>query len=175
MDGRKRLALARAANRHVEGVTYPMYKNYMAAQEDQQRVDWANRKRYAAANAGVASPKANEQRVVFMGNSITEGWKITDSSFFSGKPYVNRGIGGQTTSQMLLRFREDVIDLKPKAVIILACINDIAENTGPIPLESIFGNISANVGVPLHYEPRPRSESRRRLVSDQRQHIIKKP
>ena len=102
-------------------------------------------RRYASANAGLTSPKATEQRVVFMGNSITEGWKASDSSFFTGKPYINRGISGQTTSQMLLRFREDVIDLKPKTVVILAGINDIAENTGPIALESIFGNIVSMV------------------------------
>ncbi len=76
-----------------------------------------------------------------MGNSITEFWGEIDSSFFKGKPYVNRGISGQTTPQMLLRFRQDVIELKPAVVVILAGINDIAENTGPIALKDVFGNI----------------------------------
>ena len=78
-----------------------------------------------------------------MGNSITEGWKYTDSGFFAGRPYFDRGISGQTTPQMLVRFREDVISLKPSVVVILAGINDIAENTGPIKLENTFGNIQS--------------------------------
>lgn len=76
-----------------------------------------------------------------MGNSITEGWFKADPDFFKGKPYVGRGISGQTTPQMLVRFRQDVIDLKPFAVVILAGTNDIAGNTGPATLEEIFGNI----------------------------------
>ena len=107
--------------------------------------DWANLKRYAGENKSLGAPAAGEKRVVFMGNSITEGWIKTDSAFFSGRPYIDRGISGQTTSQMLLRFRQDVIELKPAAVIILAGINDIAENTGPITLEAIFGNIVSMV------------------------------
>ncbi|GAB4042689.1 GDSL-type esterase/lipase family protein [Spirosoma jeollabukense] len=125
----------------LKGVTYGMYKKYLQDQEEAQRMDWANRKRYAGDNALVAPLKPGEQRVVFMGNSITEGWLRTDSSFFNGKPYINRGISGQTTPQMLVRFREDVIALTPKVVVILAGINDIAENTGPISLESVLGNI----------------------------------
>ena len=82
-----------------------------------------------------------ENRVVFMGNSITEGWKIADPDFFSTNPFINRGIGGQTTPQMLVRFRQDVIELNPKVVVILAGINDIAQNTGPMELEETFGNI----------------------------------
>ncbi|RYD69641.1 MAG: acylhydrolase, partial [Sphingobacteriales bacterium] len=84
-------------------------------------------------------------RVVFMGNSITEGWKIMDSTFFTGRPYIDRGISGQTSPQMLIRFRPDVIALKPAAVVILAGINDIAENNGPISLEAVFGNIVSMV------------------------------
>jgi len=103
-------------------------------------MDWPNLKKYAQENQDLATIN-DEGRVVFMGNSITELWKNIDSSFFQNKPYVNRGIGGQTTSQMLLRFRQDVINLKPEIVVILAGINDIAENTGPISLENIFGNI----------------------------------
>ena len=80
-------------------------------------------------------------RIVFMGNSITEFWKRLDTSFFSNKHFINRGISGQTSPQMLLRFQKDVIDLKPTVVVILAGINDIAENTGPITLKDILKNI----------------------------------
>lgn len=103
--------------------------------------DWANLKRYEKENAQLALPDANENRVVFMGNSITEGWLRVHPSFFDDKPYIDRGISGQTTPQMLLRFRQDVINLKPSIVVILAGINDIAENTGPITLEETAGNI----------------------------------
>ncbi len=78
-------------------------------------------------------------------NSITESWKLIDSNFFIGKPYINRGISGQTTPQMLVRFRPDVIALEPSIVVILAGINDIAENTGPIALNDIYGNIISMV------------------------------
>src|SRR5213076_1975582 len=80
-----------------------------------------------------------EKRVVFMGDSITDGWKL--ATYFPSKPYVNRGISGQTTPQMLIRFRPDVIALKPKAVVILAGTNDIAGNTGPMTLEAIEDNL----------------------------------
>ncbi|QEE50678.1 acylhydrolase [Flavobacterium alkalisoli] len=103
--------------------------------------DCANLKKYEKENIRLGKPKAMEKRVVFMGNSITEGWLRTSPSFFEGKSYIDRGISGQTTPQMLLRFRQDVIDLQPKAVVILAGINDIAENTGPISLEQTAGNI----------------------------------
>ncbi len=105
--------------------------------------DWAGLTRYQAANALLAPPAKGKKRVVFFGDSITEGWVTKDSSFFQGKDYVGRGIGGQTTSQMLVRFRQDVIDLKPATVVILAGTNDIAENTGPISLEGILGNLSS--------------------------------
>ncbi|MGB3077001.1 MAG: SGNH/GDSL hydrolase family protein, partial [Chitinophagales bacterium] len=111
------------------------------SQDDPLRTDWPNLNKYAAANQKLLPPSANEKRVVFMGNSITQGWLETDSAFFSNKPYINRGISGQTTSQMLVRFRDDVIELKPAVVVLLAGTNDIAENTGPISLENIFGNI----------------------------------
>lgn len=103
--------------------------------------DWPNIKKYEEANSKVQPPSKNEKRVVFMGNSITDFWINTDSSFFAGKPYFDRGISGQTTGQMLVRFREDVINLKPAVVVILAGINDIAENNGPSKLEDVFGNI----------------------------------
>lgn len=115
------------------------------AQDDKKKMDWANLEKYAEANKALPEPEVNEKRVVFMGNSITEGWKEADSAFFSGKPYVNRGISGQTTPQMLIRFRPDVIELKPAVVVILAGINDIAENTGPMTLEQTFGNIVSMV------------------------------
>ena len=107
--------------------------------------DWPNLAKYKNANEQLAAPTTDENRVVFMGNSITEGWLQANPSFFAGKPYVNRGIGGQTTPQMLLRFRQDVIDLNPKVVVILAGTNDIAENTGPITLEQIHENMLSMV------------------------------
>jgi len=110
------------------------------SQKEKQPMDWPNLKKYAQENQELA-PISSKGRIVWMGDSITELWKMTDSSFFQNPLYVNRGIGGQTTSQMLLRFREDVINLKPETVIILAGINDIAENTGPISIENIMGNI----------------------------------
>ncbi|MDO9254465.1 MAG: SGNH/GDSL hydrolase family protein [Bacteroidales bacterium] len=103
--------------------------------------DWANFERYHAANEKLAPPAKGENRVVFMGNSITDGWVYVDSVFFAGKPYIGRGISGQTTPQMLVRFRADVIALKPAVVVILAGTNDIAGNTGPTTLEMIMDNI----------------------------------
>ncbi|MBS4056083.1 MAG: SGNH/GDSL hydrolase family protein [Bacteroidales bacterium] len=111
------------------------------SQNEQSPTDWANLNRYAHANASLAPAAPGESRVVFMGNSITEFWSVFDSSFFLNKPYINRGISGQTSPQMLLRFRQDVIGLKPAVVVILAGINDIAGNTGPATTEQIFGNI----------------------------------
>ncbi|MBX2898676.1 MAG: prolyl oligopeptidase family serine peptidase [Cyclobacteriaceae bacterium] len=107
--------------------------------------DWANLKRYQQENAMAGLPKNSENRIVFMGNSITEGWSRVDKSFWEGKPYINRGISGQTTPQMLLRFQQDVINLKPKVVVLLAGINDIAGNTGPITLEQTRDNIIAMI------------------------------
>ena len=105
--------------------------------------DWANLKRYQNENAELMKQNSNEKRIVFMGNSITESWISNRPGFFEGKPYVNRGIGGQTTPQMLLRFKQDVIELHPYAVVILAGINDIAGNTGPITIDETFQNIAA--------------------------------
>jgi acetyl esterase/lipase/lysophospholipase L1-like esterase len=103
--------------------------------------DWANLKRFKEDNMKAGLPKGNENRVVFMGNSITEGWSRADPSFWEGKAYINRGISGQTTPQMVLRFKQDVIDLKPKVVVILAGTNDIAGNTGSMTLQQSFDNI----------------------------------
>ena len=107
--------------------------------------DWPNLSKYHQANIDLGKPTSDEQRVVFMGNSITEGWSDANPDFFAGKPYINRGISGQTTPQMLLRFRQDVIELHPKIVLILAGTNDIAGNTGPITLEQIRDNILSMV------------------------------
>jgi len=103
--------------------------------------DWANLNYYRNANALLENPAENEDRVVFMGNSITEFWKNIHPEFFVGKTYVNRGIGGQTTSQMLLRFRADVVNLHPKVVVFLGGTNDIAGNTGNVSLDMIEDNI----------------------------------
>lgn len=103
--------------------------------------DWPDLNHFKEANEKLDAPTEEEDRVVFMGNSITIGWLKTRPDFFEGKPYVNRGISGQTTPQMLLRFRQDVIELKPKVVVILAGTNDIAGNTGPSTLDMISDNI----------------------------------
>jgi lysophospholipase L1-like esterase len=100
--------------------------------------------RYAAANAALATPRPGETRVVFFGDSITDNWsKPEHGGFFPGKPYVNRGIGGQTTAQMLLRFRADVVELQPKAVVILAGTNDISGNAGPVTLDQVQDNLAS--------------------------------
>ena len=100
-------------------------------------VDWAQYGRYELQNAVLDRPV----EVVFMGNSITDSWIRVDPDFFEQNGFLDRGISGQTTVQMLARFRSDVIDLKPQVVVILAGINDIARNNGPIELENVFGNI----------------------------------
>ncbi len=106
--------------------------------------DWPNLARYGDANRTLPPSSGNEARVVFMGDSITDAWQQPRyGGFFPGKPYVDRGISGQTTPQMLLRFRPDVIDLDPKAVVILAGTNDIAGNTGPMTNEEIQGNLAS--------------------------------
>lgn len=120
-------------------VIYLLSTLYMSAQ------DWPNLTKYQKANSELTEPSSDEKRVVFMGNSITEGWSMANPNFFSDTAYVNRGIGGQTTPQMLLRFRQDVINLNPKVVLILAGTNDIAGNTGPMTLEQIRDNILSMV------------------------------
>lgn len=115
------------------------------AEEERLRKDWANLARFRENNASIGLPESGVTRVVFMGNSITEGWSHASPGFFTGKPYVNRGISGQTTPQMLIRFRPDVISLKPSVVVILAGINDIAGNTGPSTLEMIADNLASMV------------------------------
>jgi len=157
--------------------------------------DWPNLKRFKNANDSIMQNSKEMARVVFMGNSITEGWLNKELTFFHNPAYINRGISGQTTSQMLVRFRQDVIDLKPKAVVILAGINDIAENTGPISIEDIFGNIKSmcdlaetnNIKVVLcsvlpakefpwrmHIDPRPKVKALNNLLksySEENAHV----
>ena len=108
--------------------------------------DWANVARFKAENELVIENKA-PVKLVFMGNSITEGWKSFDPNFFNSTDYVNRGIGGQTTPQMLIRFKQDVLDLKPKGVVILAGTNDIAGNTGPMSIQEIYNQIESMAGL----------------------------
>ena len=103
-------------------------------------MDWANTNFYQASNEELKNID-DPNRVVFMGNSITQLWSSFDPSFFTDNSFVNRGIGGQTSPQMLVRFRSDVIDLNPKAVVIMAGTNDIAKNTGPISIENTANNI----------------------------------
>lgn len=108
-----------------------------------QEPDWPNLKQFQEKNAKVGLPAEGEDRVVFMGNSITIGWSQARPEFFKSKPYINRGISGQTTPQMLIRFRQDVVALQPKVVVILAGTNDIAGNTGPSTIEMIADNIKS--------------------------------
>jgi lysophospholipase L1-like esterase len=103
--------------------------------------DFGRLSRYAEANKALGPARPGEPRVVFFGDSITDGWsRPSAGGFFRGKPYVNRGIGGQTTAQMLLRFRPDVIDLMPRVVVILAGTNDLAGNSGPVTPEQLQAN-----------------------------------
>jgi lysophospholipase L1-like esterase len=131
---------------HAQQVTipstgYPGLDQYRASRIAVFTNDFGQLLRYRDANAGLPAPAAQESRVVFFGDSITDIWKLADS--FPGKPYINRGIGGQTTPQMLVRFREDVIDLQPKVLVILAGTNDIAGNTGPMSLPEIEANYAS--------------------------------
>jgi lysophospholipase L1-like esterase len=114
------------------------------AKMDSTLKDWPNLARYREANAKIVPPAKSEKRVVFLGDSITDAWVLPQfGGFFPGKPYVDRGISGQTTPQMLIRFRPDVIALQPKVVVILAGTNDIAGNTGPMSLEEIEANLAS--------------------------------
>ncbi len=131
-------------------VYYRAGDNRNLEQERQQRVaqdalenDWPNLAKYRDANAKLAPPAPNENRVVFYGNSITEVWAQHFPTMFPGKPYIGRGISGQTTPQMVVRFNQDVVALKPKVVVILAGTNDIAGNTGPSTIEMIEDNLKS--------------------------------
>ncbi len=127
-------------------MTYKDMQRMQSMQADLLKTDWANTNRYNNENKELSS-KAVMNQVVFYGNSITENWKRFDKDFFEKNQFVGRGISGQTTSQMLVRFRQDVVNLKPSAVVFLAGTNDIAENTGPISVENIFGNIVSMVEI----------------------------
>ena len=109
----------------------------------QNNADWANIKRYETANSNVQPPAPGEKRIIYMGDSITDFWISNDSTFFKSNDYIDRGISGQTTGQMLVRFREDVIKLQPAVVVILCGINDIAQNNGPSKIEDVMGNIAS--------------------------------
>jgi len=119
----------------IPSTGFPGLDQYRASRIAVFTDDYGQLKRYREANAGLKPPARDENRVVFFGDSITDSWHLDE--YFPGKPYVNRGIGGQTTPQMLVRFRQDVINLQPNVVIILAGTNDLAGNTGPMRIEDI--------------------------------------
>jgi lysophospholipase L1-like esterase len=125
----------------IPSTGFPGLDQYRASRIAVFTDDFGQLSRYRDANASLPAPAAHESRVVFFGDSITDIWKLADS--FPGKPYINRGIGGQTTPQMLVRFRADVIDLQPKVLVILAGTNDIAGNTGPMSLPEIEANYAS--------------------------------
>lgn len=117
--------------------------------------DWPYLNKYQQENAKLPFPEPDKNRIVFMGDSITEFWSSVQPDFFLGKNYINRGISGQTTPQMLLRFRADVINLKPKLVVLLAGGNDIAGNTGPSTLEMIQNNIFSMIELAQAHHIKP--------------------
>ena len=120
--------------------------------EDSKSLDWANLARYKDDNLKGGLLKKDERRVVFMGDSITEEWSNLYPEYFTEKGYINRGIGGQTTPQMLIRFKPDVVDLKPEIVVILAGTNDIAGNTGPSNAKMITDNIFSMAEIAKAYQ-----------------------
>ena len=124
----------------VPSTGYPGLDHYRASRINVYMNDFGELGRYRAADAALKPPTPGEKRVVFFGDSITDIWHLNES--FPGKGYINRGIGGQTTSQMLVRYRQDVIDLQPKVVLILAGTNDIAGNSGPTSNQDIEANLS---------------------------------
>lgn len=131
------------AQQPVAAPVKPADDEYHRQQEDLLHNDWPNLQRYAAANRRLPAPTPGVPRVVLLGNSITEGWPKADSAFFAGKPYayIGRGIGGQTSGQTVLRFRPDVVDLRPAVVVVLIGINDVAENNGPYDPQTTLNNI----------------------------------
>lgn len=134
------IPLAASAQPQAPSVTPPQLRQAASLIND-----FGNTRRYAAENAAVKPPAVDEQRVVFMGDSITDNLHNTErfGPFFPGKPYLNRGIGGQVTGQMLLRFYQDVIALQPKVVVIFGGTNDVGGNIGPVPVESTENNLAA--------------------------------
>jgi lysophospholipase L1-like esterase len=111
------------------------------AEQKRAMNDWGGLLRYGSENTEIAAPAPGEQRVIFLGDQITEFWNRGKVPFFTGKPWLNRGIAGQTTDQMLIRFRQDVVSLHPSVVIILAGLNDIAGVHGPVTEETILDNL----------------------------------
>ena len=134
-------ALAQRATPSIPSSGSPGLDEYRASRLAIYTDDFGELKRYRDADASLAPPRANENRVVFLGDSITDYWKLTDS--FPGKPYINRGIDGQTTPQMLVRFRQDVINLHPAVLVVLAGTNDVAGVTGPARNEDIEANYAS--------------------------------
>ena len=138
------------ATRSIPSTGFPGLDQYRASRIAIYTDDFGELKRYREADAALSLPKAGEARVVFIGDSITDYWKLAE--YFPGKPYIaiNRGIDGQTTPQMLVRFRQDVIDLHPKVLVVLAGTNDIAGVTGPARNERRRGELRVHgrVGAP---------------------------
>jgi lysophospholipase L1-like esterase len=131
-------AIAQQPAPSLPSTGFPGLDQYRASRIAIYTEDFAELSRYRDANAALAAPKASENRVIFLGDSITDYWKLAD--YFPGKPYINRGIDGQTTAQMLVRFRQDVINLHPKLLVILAGTNDVAGVTGRVRDEDIEAN-----------------------------------
>ncbi len=136
-------SLAQQSTPSIPSTGFAGLDQYRASRIAMFTDDYGQLTRYRKADSELSPPKPGENRVVFFGDSITDIWKLEDS--FPGKPYVNRGIGGQTTPQMLVRFRQDVIELRPRVVVILAGTNDVAGNTGPTRDEVIEGNLASMV------------------------------
>ena len=135
--------LARSQTQARPALTQEQIAAQQRAQQEQRANDWPNLARYRDANRSLPAALAGEPRVVFMGDSITELWDRDSGKFFASKGYIGRGIGGQTTPQMLIRFQQDVVALNPKVVVINAGTNDIAGNTGPSTLEMIEDNLQS--------------------------------
>jgi lysophospholipase L1-like esterase len=132
---------ALAQQSSIPSTGHPGLDEYRASRIAIYTDDFGELKRYREANAALAPPAPGENRVVFLGDSITDYWKLAD--YFPGKPYINRGIDGQTTPQMLVRFRQDVIALHPRVLIVLAGTNDVAGVTGPARNEDIEANYAS--------------------------------
>jgi lysophospholipase L1-like esterase len=132
-----------ATNKPVKLTGAERLRQWRASRTPMLMDDFGELARYRDADAKLQPPAPGENRVVFFGDSITDAWKLDE--YFPGKPYINRGISGQTTPQLLIRLRQDVIELRPKVVLILAGTNDIAGNTGPMRLEDIQANYASIV------------------------------
>ena len=134
-------ALAQQPAPSIPSTGHPELDQYRASRVSIYTDDFGQLARYREANAALAPPTVGENRVIFLGDSITDYWKLPD--YFSGKPYINRGIDGQSTPEMLVRFRQDVIALHPKVLVVLAGTNDIAGVTGPTSNEDIEANYAS--------------------------------